>query len=188
MDHRVTEYRQVADELAGIESPGGELSEICQTFANNILKLASIVITCDNLGIPTNTLFEGVNVRDFLNNDVYREALGMDHADVANSPASNVLRKVYAYIKGRLNDVQALNLELIVVAGTLFMQKYDKFKCEVENEKINQEIRLDRLRFEEVNKKELDITIRNTYITLAGVIITALLTMANIIVTIMLPK
>ncbi|KAF9367467.1 hypothetical protein CPB97_005713, partial [Podila verticillata] len=56
----------------------------------------------------------------------------------------------------------------IICAQRVLMQNYDVFKAEVENEALIQEIRLDTLRSENVNKKQLDITIRNSYITLAG--------------------
>ncbi|KAF9342500.1 hypothetical protein BGX26_007395 [Mortierella sp. AD094] len=83
-------------------------------------------------------------------------------------PPDEVLNEVAGYLKQFLSRSRVqLKSDMLVRAHTLFMTNIEVFQCEIENEKISQEIRLDALKFEEVNKKQLDITIRNTYISLA---------------------
>ncbi|KAK3834952.1 MAG: hypothetical protein J3R72DRAFT_451872 [Linnemannia gamsii] len=187
-DFRLTQYRQVADLLSSIENLEGSIDNIIQTCANTCLKLRAVASICDNHGISTNALFKGIDMHEFLSNQAYRAALRIDSSDISRVSAVSALNSTCVYIALQAAGNQQVNSDLVLAAHRLFMQNYDVFKAEIVNEKMMQEIQLDTMRFENVNKKQLDITIRNTYITLAGVIITALLAIVNIVVSIMIPK
>ncbi|KAI8606176.1 hypothetical protein EDD21DRAFT_361701 [Dissophora ornata] len=186
---RLNHYRQVADHLSGVQPLGGSINEIVNIALNNTLKLGAIGTTCDSLGISADTLFKGIDVCGFLSTEAYRTALSIDLPDVPMVSAASVLQSTCRYMRQQASVVdQAIDPQLIIDAQILFMKNYDVFKAEIENEKMLEEIKLDTLRFENVNKRQLDITIRNTYITLAGVIVTALLTVANIIVSVVIKQ
>ncbi|KAF9996494.1 hypothetical protein BGZ80_007228, partial [Entomortierella chlamydospora] len=170
-------YRQVVDILSSIEAPGGTIDEIVQICANNCLKLRSVMATCDKHGISTKTLIDGIDLRQLLEDEECRAVFN----DISGLSVVSALDNFCSYLVQQTGKKQRVMQGPIICAQRVFMQNFDSFKAEVDNEKLLQEIQLDTLRFENVNKKQLAITIRNTYITLAGVIITALLTIANII-------
>ncbi|KAG0318456.1 hypothetical protein BGZ97_003755 [Linnemannia gamsii] len=186
---KVFQYRQISTLLSDVEPLGGSHSEIIRKAVDNILKLGLIVKTCDHHIISTNTLFGGIDVHAFLSTEAYRTALGINAPDVATVSAVGVLRGMCRYIAQLIPEENpTVNSQMIIDAHNLFMTNFNVFTAEVENEKIQQEIKLDAFKSDYVNKKQLEITIRNTYITLAGMIVTALLTVANIIVNVVTHK
>ena len=54
---------------------------------------------------------------------------------------------------------------------------------EIENMTILEEIKLEKMKYKTINSEQLKVTYRNSYITLMGLLLTALLTVANIVVT-----
>jgi hypothetical protein len=68
-------------------------------------------------------------------------------------------------------------------AHILFTRRFDVFMSEIENATILEEIKLEKMKYETINSEQLKFTYRNSYITLAGLLLTALLTVANIVVT-----
>lgn len=178
-DFKLTQYRQVVKLLSSIETPGGSLGNVVQTCANNCLTLRSIMNTCDKHGISTKTLTDGIDLQELLKEEDCRAVF-----QSSGLSAASALEDIQAHMVQQTGHNEKIMTTPILCVHKLLMQNFDVFQAEVENEALIQEIRLETLRFENVNKKQLDITIRNTYITLAGVIITALLTMGNILVSI----
>ena len=164
------------------------MGDIFQQCVNNCLRLSVVEATCNRHRISTNTLFDGIDLHEFLGNEEYRAALDIDPVDVYSISAVDVLQRVCRHLRTQVATSQPINQGLVITAEAKFAENRDVFKAEIENEKMLQEMRLETLRFENVNKRQLDITLRNTYITLAGMIITALLTIVNIIVSIVIPK
>ncbi len=76
-----------------------------------------------------------------------------------------------------------MNFQLVVDAHSLFYSRFDILMSEIENATILEEIKLEKMKYETINSEQLKFTYRNSYITLVGLLLTALLTVANIIVT-----
>ena len=76
-----------------------------------------------------------------------------------------------------------MNIQLAVDAHALFTRRFDILMSEIENATILEEIKLEKMKYETINSKQLKFMYRNSHITLVGLLLTALLTVANIIVT-----
>ena len=176
---KIYQYRQVLKLLEEIESlkfdpPDQLLTNACK----DIIKLNVIAKKCTMFGISLRSLFTNISLDDFL------KTYAKENNIPNNISPLDLLSNVTEYIvKNTHTHDGNLNSNLIVDAHRLLMKNFDTLKSEIGNYNIKQEIRLEKMKYETINQTQLKITARNTLATLIGVIFTALLTVANILIS-----
>lgn len=175
-DIKISQYRQISIKLEKILEFGVDQNEMITIAKKNLINIKHLVETCKIHQIPTDSLLtlDLTKLNKFIRTHSTKLNLNQN---AANTKGSYLLRTINTYI----NNNDQPDPQLMVDAHKLFIQNFDIFKCEIENKKIQYEIKLERLKYETINKKQLNFT-------LAGIILTALLTIVNIIITLTADK
>lgn len=183
---KISQYKRVLKKMSDVPSLGGGSAQAIVSSASSALLQLNIVISnCEDFGIPFESLFN-IRGEEFLNN--YLEDLKDQGVDGSTS-LRNLLEKVCRYMRSSMSFrggemlAGSMNVQLVVDAHSLFTRRFDILMSEIENATILEEIKLEKMKYETINSEQLKVTYRNSYITLMGLLLTALLTVANIIVT-----
>jgi len=162
---------------------GGSAQEIVSGACSALLQLNIVISNCEDFGIPFESLFN-ICGEEFLNK--YLEDL-KDQGVGRSISLRDLLDKVCRYMRSSASFKEGvvlnMNVQMVVDANSLFTQRFDILMSEIENATILEEIKLEKMKYETINSEQLKFTYRNSYITLVGLLLTALLTVANIIVT-----
>lgn len=174
IDIKIAQYRQVSIKIERIleleisldnNNDKNEIERILREIFSNFKRLIEI---CDIHEIPTNsllTLDDNINITNKLETILNFQKI-INPTDLVN--------KIYIYINNTNIDH---NIQLIFEVNNLFIRNFNIFKCEIENKKIKDEIKMEKFKYETVNKKQLDHA-------LVAIILTTLLTIVDIILTI----
>lgn len=183
---KISQYKRVLKKMSDVPSLGGGSAQAIVSSASSALLQLNIVINnCEDFGIPFESLFN-IRGEEFLNN--YLEDLKDQGVD-GSTGLRNLLEKVCRYMRSSMSFrggemlAGSMNVQLVVDAHSLFTRRFDILMSEIENATILEEIKLEKMKYETINSEQLKVTYRNSYITLMGLLLTALLTVANIIVT-----
>lgn len=183
---KISQYKRVLKKMSDVPSLGGGSAQAIVSIASSALLQLNIVISnCEDFGIPFESLFN-IRGEEFLNN--YLEDLKDQGVD-GSTGLRNLLEKVCRYMRSSMSFrggemlAGSMNVQLVVDAHSLFTRRFDILMSEIENATILEEIKLEKMKYETINSEQLKVTYRNSYITLMGLLLTALLTVANIIVT-----
>lgn len=183
---KISQYKRVLKKMSDVPSLGGGSAQAIVSSASSALLQLNIVISnCEDFGIPFESLFN-IHGEEFLNN--YLEDLKDQGVD-GSTGLRNLLEKVCRYMRSSMSFrggemlAGSMNVQLVVDAHSLFTRRFDILMSEIENATILEEIKLEKMKYETINSEQLKVTYRNSYITLMGLLLTALLTVANIIVT-----
>lgn len=183
---KISQYKRVLKKMSDVPSLGGGSAQAIVSSASSALLQLNIVISnCEDFGIPFESLFN-IRGEEFLNN--YLEDLKDQGVD-GSTGLRNLLEKVCRYMRSSMSFrggemlAGSMNVQLVVDAHSLFTRRFDILMSEIENATILEEIKLEKMKYETINSEQLKVTYRNSYITLMGLLLTALLTVANIIVT-----
>ena len=186
MHTKISQYKRVLKKMSDVPSLGGGSAQAIVSIASSALLQLNIVISnCEDFGIPFESLFN-IRGEEFLNN--YLEDLKDQGVD-GSTGLRNLLEKVCRYMRSSMSFrggemlAGSMNVQLVVDAHSLFTRRFDILMSEIENATILEEIKLEKMKYETINSEQLKVTYRNSYITLMGLLLTALLTVANIIVT-----
>lgn len=180
---QISQYDKIFKILESFSELNGNDYEISKNVANNILKLENVVNICNIHNFSTDLLFDvdENKFQEFL--FLYNKTLKVE----LNISKYNLLLNVFEFVKKKYkSDIIEMNhrdIKLVNNAYTLFSKSIIIFKYKIENLKILEEIKLERLKYEIINKKQISINNRNSYFTLIAIVLTASLTIANIIVT-----
>lgn len=180
---QISQYDKIFKILESFSELNGNDYEISKNVANNILKLENVVNICNIHNFSTDLLFDvdENKFQEFL--FLYNKTLKVE----LNISKYNLLLNVFEFVKKKYkSDIIEMNhrdIKLVNDAYTLFSKRIIIFKYKIENLKILEEIKLERLKYEIINKKQISINNRNSYFTLIAIVLTASLTIANIIVT-----
>ena len=162
---------------------GGSAQAIVSSAGSALLQLNIVVNNCEDFGIPFESLFN-IRGEEFLNKYLKDlEDQGVDGSTGLRDLLAKVCRYIRSSMTFREGEVMTMNVQLVVDAHSLFTRRFDIFMSEIENATILEEIKLEKMKYETINSEQLKFTYRNSYITLVGLLLTALLTVANIIVT-----
>jgi len=145
------------------------------------LQLNIVISNCEDFGI----LFESLlNIRgeEFLHKQISGRFEG-PRGGRKHQPKRLVRQGLQVHKVQHDIQVLAMNIQLAVDAHALFTRRFDILMSEIENATILEEIKLEKMKYETINSKQLKFMYRNSHITLVGLLLTALLTVANIIVT-----
>jgi hypothetical protein len=180
----ISQYKRVLKKMSDVPSLGGvSAQEIVSGACSALLQLNIVISNCEDFGIPFESLFN-ICGEEFLNK--YLEDLRDQGVD-GSTGLRDLLDKVCRYMKVntsfREGVASTINIQLVVDAHYLFTRRFDILMSEIENATILEEIKLEKMKYETINSEQLKFTYRNSYITLVGLLLTALLTVANIIVT-----
>ena len=183
---KISQYKRVLKKMSDVPSLGGGSAQAIVSSASSALLQLNIVISnCEDFGIPFESLFN-IRGEEFLNN--YLGDLKDQGVD-GSTGLRNLLEKVCRYMRSSMSFrggemlAGSMNVQLVVDAHSLFTRRFDILMSEIENATILEEIKLEKMKYETINSEQLKVTYRNSYITLMGLLLTALLTVANIIVT-----
>jgi hypothetical protein len=166
---KISQYKRVLKKMSDVPSIKGETAgALLSSMGSALLQLNIVINNCQDFGIPVESLFDirGENREEFLNQ--YGEDLKDEGVD-RSTGLEDLLDKVCRYVRSTMfrGEEVSINGQLVVDAHVLFNRRFDIFMSEIENATILEEIKLEKM----------------NYITLAGLLLTALLTVANIIVT-----
>lgn len=183
---KISQYKRVLKKMSDVPSLGGGSAQaIVNSASSALLQLNIVISNCEDFGIPFESLFN-IRGEEFLNN--YLEDLKDQGVD-GSTGLRNLLEKVCRYMRSSMSFrggemlAGSMNVQLVVDAHSLFTRRFDILMSEIENATILEEIKLEKMKYETINSEQLKVTYRNSYITLMGLLLTALLTVANIIVT-----
>lgn len=183
---KISQYKRVLKKMSDVPSLGGGSAQaIVNSASSALLQLNIVISNCEDFGIPFESLFN-IHGEEFLNN--YLEDLKDQGVD-GSTGLRNLLEKVCRYMRSSMSFrggemlAGSMNVQLVVDAHSLFTRRFDILMSEIENATILEEIKLEKMKYETINSEQLKVTYRNSYITLMGLLLTALLTVANIIVT-----
>ena len=186
MHTKISQYKRVLKKMSDVPSLGGGSAQaIVNSASSALLQLNIVISNCEDFGIPFESLFN-IHGEEFLNN--YLEDLKDQGVD-GSTGLRNLLEKVCRYMRSSMSFrggemlAGSMNVQLVVDAHSLFTRRFDILMSEIENATILEEIKLEKMKYETINSEQLKVTYRNSYITLMGLLLTALLTVANIIVT-----
>ncbi|KAG9064954.1 hypothetical protein KI688_003216 [Linnemannia hyalina] len=173
---RLAQYLQVENKLSTIKSLEGTILEVQKQCRDNCLRFLEVEKACNRYKISSGTLFDGVDVNPVEANPVYKKDLGI----INPLTAVQLLHCTCDYLTRVGQAAARFDPQLFVDAETLFRTRLEEFRAEIENERMLQEIRLETLKFENVNKRQLDNAVLLTCITAVGMAITAALSIASL--------
>jgi hypothetical protein len=181
---KISQYKRVLKKMSDVPSlGGGSVQAMWSNACSALLQLNIVISNCEDFEIPFESLFN-IRGEEFLNK--YLEDLKNQGVD-ASTGLRDLLDKVCRYLRTGASviegEVLTMNAQLLLDAHSLFTLRFDILMSEIENATILEEIKLEKMKYETINSEQLKFTYRNSYITLVGLLLTALLTMANIIVT-----
>ena len=178
---KISQYKRVLKKMSDIPSlGGGSPEEIVFSASSALLQLNIVVTNCEDFEIPFESLFN-IRVEEFLGK--YLGALEGEGVD-RSTGSRDLLDKVCGYLRSCTGEGAApVNGPLVLHAHTIFTRRFEILMSETENATILEEIKLEKMKYETINDEQLKVTYRNSYITLIGLLLTALLTVANIAVT-----
>jgi hypothetical protein len=212
---KTSQYEDIFNKLKNfLELSGNDDYEISINVVKNILKLNEVINTCNTYNVNPDLLFD-VDENKFQNFlRLYNKTLSVE----LNISKSNLLLEVVNFVNQKYNiyisNITRMNhrdIKLTNDAYNLFLRNIISFKYKIEQLKTLEEIKLEKLRYQTINKEQIDrnkeqidisksqidinkeqlgintkqihINKRNSRLTLLGIIITGALTIANIIVT-----
>lgn len=212
---KISQYEDIFNKLKDfLELSGNDDYEISINVVKNILKLDEVINTCNTYNINTDILFD-VDENKFQNflrlyNKTLNVELNISKSNLLLEVVNFVNKKYYIYISN-ITRMNHRDIKLTNDAYNLFLRNIISFKYKIEKLKILEEIKLEKIRYQTINKeqmdrnkeqmdisksqidinkeqlvintKQIDINKRNSRLTLLGIIITSALTIANIIVT-----